>query len=172
MSFGLIKQLKKKKPSLFFQKKRCKMKSDRKPETITSTLSFPNGGLQCNQHHPHNLDLKLASHRPGPPPPFSFRDCPSEGSSEESSQSDEPSFCGIASCSRLCDPLPAPKSHSKKRNRLKKRGTVLEQLLQPVKCNGPAVASKFTLHSLITGSKELGTNKPGVPLLPRKNSFD
>ncbi|XP_047674793.1 SUN domain-containing ossification factor-like isoform X2 [Tachysurus fulvidraco] len=153
------------------KKKRCKMKSGRKPETITPTLSVPNGGLQCNQHCPHSQDLKLASYIPGPPP-FSFRDSPSEGSSEDSSQSDEPSFCGITSCSHLCDPLPAPKSRSKKRNRLKKKSTVLEQLLQPVECNGPPVASKFTLHGLITGSTELNMNRPGVPLLPRKNSFD
>ncbi|KAK3567622.1 hypothetical protein QTP86_020280 [Hemibagrus guttatus] len=149
------------------RKKRCKMKIGRKPETITPTLSVPNGGLQCNQHRPHNQDLKLAPHSTVNPP-FSFRDSPSEGSSEDSSQSDEPSFCGIASCSRLCDPLPAPKSRSKKRNRLKKRSTVLEQLLQPVECNGPPIASKFTLRGLITGSTELSMNRPGVPLLPRK----
>ncbi|MCJ8731211.1 hypothetical protein PDJAM_G00196750 [Pangasius djambal] len=157
------------------KKKRCKIKSGKKPQTITptllSTLSFPNGGLQYNHHRPHNLDLKLPPQSPGPPP-FSFRDSSSEGSSEDSSQSDEPSFCGIASCSRLCDPLPAPKSRSKKRSRLKKRSTVLEQLLQPVECNGPPVAPKFTLHGLITGSTELSTNRPGVPLLPRKNTFD
>ncbi|GAA6094500.1 SUN domain-containing ossification factor-like isoform X1 [Tachysurus ichikawai] len=153
------------------KKKRCKMKSGRKPETITPTLSVPNGGLQCNQHCPHSQDVKLASCIPGPPP-FSFRETPSEGSSEDSSQSDEPSFCGITSCSHLCDPLPTPKSCSKKRNRLKKKNTVLEQLLQPVECYGPPVASKFTLHGLITGSTELNMNRSGVPLLPRKNSFD
>ncbi|XP_060770525.1 SUN domain-containing ossification factor-like isoform X2 [Neoarius graeffei] len=157
------------------KKKRCKMKSGRKPETITptllSTLSAPNGGLQYNNHCPHNMDLKLPPCSPGPPP-FSFRNSQSEGSSGDSSQSDEPSFCGIASCSRICDPLPAPKSHSKKRNRLKKSSTVLKQLLQPVECNGPPIASKFTLHGLITGSTELSTNSLGVPLLRRKNSFD
>lgn len=150
------------------------MKSGRKPETITptllSTLSVPNGGLQCT-HHPQRLDLKpppcSSSH-----PSFTFRDSTSEGSSEDSSQSDEASFCGITSCTRLCDPLPAPKGHSKKRNRLKKRSTVLKQLLQPVACNGPPVVPKFTLHGLITGSTELSTNRPEVPLLPRKNSFD
>lgn len=160
---------------LSFQKKRCKMKSGRKPETITptllSTLSVPNGGLRCNDHRPHNLDLKLPP-RSLVPPPFSFRDSSSEGSSEDSSQSDEPSFCGIASCSRLCDPLPAAKSCSKKRNRLKKRSTVLKQLLQPVQCNGPPVAAKFSLRGLITGSTELNTNRPGVPLLPKKNSYN
>lgn len=151
------------------------MKSGRKPETITptllSTLSVPNGGLRCNDHRPHNLDLKLPP-RSLVPPPFPFRDSSSEGSSEDSSQSDEPSFCGIASCSRLCDPLPAAKSCSKKRNRLKKRSTVLKQLLQPVQCNGPPVATKFSLRGLITGSTELNTNRPGVPLLPKKNSYN
>lgn len=158
-----------------FQKKRCKMKSSRKPETITPTLlstrSIPNGGLQCNHQHPHNLNLKLPPCSPSPPS-FSFRDSPSEGSSEDSSQSDEASFCGFTSCARLCDPLPAPKSHSKKKNRLKKRSTILKQLLKTVECNGPPVAPKFTLHGLITGSSEQRTNRPGDPLLPGKNSFD
>ncbi|XP_046707802.1 SUN domain-containing ossification factor-like isoform X1 [Silurus meridionalis] len=156
------------------KKKRCKMKSSTKPETITptllSTLSVPNGGLQCKNHSPHNLDLKMPPHSTVPPP-FSFRDSPSEGSSEDSSQSDEPSLCGIPSCNRLCDPLSAPKNRSKKRNRFKK-SSVLKQLLQPVECNGPPVASKFTLHGFITGSTELRANRPGAPLLPREPSFD
>ncbi|TTG32361.1 SUN domain-containing ossification factor [Bagarius yarrelli] len=157
------------------KKKRCKIKTVKNPQTITPTLisalSVPNGGLQGNKRRPHNLDLKLAPHSPGPPP-SSFRNSQSEGSSRDSSQSDEPSFCGIAPCSRLCDPLPDSKSRLKKRSRLKKTGTLLEQLLQPVECNGPPVASKFTLHGLITGSTELSTNNPRVPLLPRENSFD
>ncbi|KAM9501407.1 LOW QUALITY PROTEIN: uncharacterized protein Hap1MRO34_010754 [Clarias gariepinus] len=155
------------------KKKRCKMKSIKKPETVppASLSSKANGGLQGNHHCPHNLDLKLPPRSPGPPP-FSFGDSPAEESSDDSSQSDEPSFCGITSCSRLCDPLPTANSRSRKKNRLKKRNTVLEQLLQPVKCNGPPVAPKFTLHGLITGSTELNSNRPGVPLLPRKNSLD
>uniref|UniRef100_A0A3P9KND5 SUN domain-containing ossification factor n=1 Tax=Oryzias latipes TaxID=8090 RepID=A0A3P9KND5_ORYLA len=45
-----------------------------------------------------------------------FRDSPSEGSSEGSSQSDEPSFCGItAACPRVCDSLPPPKTRAEKR---------------------------------------------------------
>uniref|UniRef100_A0A8C6LWU6 SUN domain-containing ossification factor n=1 Tax=Nothobranchius furzeri TaxID=105023 RepID=A0A8C6LWU6_NOTFU len=45
-----------------------------------------------------------------------FRDSPSEGSSEASSHSDDPSFCGITSaCPRLCDGLPPPKSRAEKR---------------------------------------------------------
>lgn len=150
------------------------MKTGRKPETITPTslsTSVPNGGLQCSHQHPQNRGLKLPPCNPDPTS-VSFRDSLSAGSSEESSQSDEASFCGITSCTRLCDPLPAPKGRSKKRNRLKKRSTVLKQLLQPVECNGPPVAPKFTLHDLFTGSAELRTNKPGVPLLLRKNSFD
>lgn len=154
---------------LSFQKKRCKMKSGRKTETITPaslSTSVLNGGLQCSHQQPQNLDLTLPPCSLSPTS-FSFRD--SAGSSEESSQSDEASFCGITSCTRLCDPLPVPKGRSKKR---KKRSTVLKQLLQPVECNGPPVAPKFTLHNLITGSAELSTNKSRVPLLPRKNSFD
>ncbi|XP_013869271.1 SUN domain-containing ossification factor [Austrofundulus limnaeus] len=45
-----------------------------------------------------------------------FRDSPSEGSSEASSHSDEPSFCGItAPCSRVCHGLSPPKSRAEKR---------------------------------------------------------
>lgn len=45
-----------------------------------------------------------------------FRDSPSEGSSEGSSQSDEPSFCGIAAaCPRVCDGLPPSKTRAEKR---------------------------------------------------------
>lgn len=150
------------------------MKSGRKPETITPTLlsapSVPNG-VQCNHHRPYNLDIKQSSCGPSPPY-FPFRDSTSEGSSEDSTQSDEASFCGITSCSHLCDPLSAPKSGSKKRNRLKKKSTVLKQLLQPVECNGPPVAPKFTLRGLIAGTTELNVERPGVPLLPRDNSFD
>uniref|UniRef100_A0A087XZX1 SUN domain-containing protein n=1 Tax=Poecilia formosa TaxID=48698 RepID=A0A087XZX1_POEFO len=45
-----------------------------------------------------------------------FRDSPSEGSSEGSSQSDDPSFCGLTSaCSRICDGLPPVKTRAEKR---------------------------------------------------------
>lgn len=45
-----------------------------------------------------------------------FRDSPSEGSSEGSSHSDDPSFCGIAtSCTRICDGVPPSKTRSEKR---------------------------------------------------------
>lgn len=48
--------------------------------------------------------------------PTLFRDSPSEGSSEASSHSDDPSFCGITTaCSRICDGLPPPKTRSEKR---------------------------------------------------------
>ncbi|XP_056277079.1 SUN domain-containing ossification factor-like isoform X2 [Pseudoliparis swirei] len=45
-----------------------------------------------------------------------FRDSPSEGSSEGSSHSDDPSFCGITTaCTRICDGLPPPKTRAEKR---------------------------------------------------------
>ncbi|XP_061550100.1 SUN domain-containing ossification factor-like isoform X1 [Phycodurus eques] len=45
-----------------------------------------------------------------------FRDSPSEGSSETSSHSDDPSFCGITTaCSRICDDLSLPKTRAEKR---------------------------------------------------------
>ncbi|XP_017275832.1 SUN domain-containing ossification factor isoform X2 [Kryptolebias marmoratus] len=51
-----------------------------------------------------------------------FRDSPSEGSSEGSSHSDDPSFCGItAACSRICDDLPPPKTRAEKRASRRRR---------------------------------------------------
>ncbi|TNN81483.1 SUN domain-containing ossification factor [Liparis tanakae] len=45
-----------------------------------------------------------------------FRDSPSDGSSEGSSHSDDPSFCGITTaCNRICDGLPPPKTRAEKR---------------------------------------------------------
>ncbi|KAM9789347.1 SUN domain-containing ossification factor [Neosynchiropus ocellatus] len=45
-----------------------------------------------------------------------FRDSPSEPSSETSSHSDDPSFCGFrTACPRICDGLPPPKTRAEKR---------------------------------------------------------
>ncbi|KAM4728219.1 SUN domain-containing ossification factor isoform 2-T2 [Anableps anableps] len=65
-----------------------------------------------------------------------FRDSPSEGSSEGSSHSDEPSFCGITTaCSRLCDGLPPVKTRAEKRalrrRRLKPTCAVVDLLHAP-----------------------------------------
>ncbi|MED6277176.1 hypothetical protein CHARACLAT_010688 [Characodon lateralis] len=68
--------------------------------------------------------------------PPAFRDSPSEGSSEGSSHSDDPSFCGItAACSRVCDGLPPVKTRGEKRalrrQRLKPSCAVVDLLHAP-----------------------------------------
>ncbi|MEQ2290617.1 hypothetical protein AMECASPLE_005014 [Ameca splendens] len=68
--------------------------------------------------------------------PPAFRDSPSEGSSEGSSHSDDPSFCGItAACSRVCDGLPPAKTRAEKRalrrQRLKPSCAVVDLLHAP-----------------------------------------
>ncbi|KAI4886342.1 hypothetical protein NFI96_010916 [Prochilodus magdalenae] len=145
------------------KKKRCKMKSTAKPETITPTVlsSVPNRRLQYNSL-PHQ---DLSSYGPGPSP-FTFRDPPSEGSSEASSQSDEPSFCGISTCSRLCEGIPPPKSRSEKRalrrQRSKTSCTVVQQLLQPAQSSGPPVRPGPTMQGFIKTTTELSAGRVEV----------
>ncbi|XP_066537650.1 SUN domain-containing ossification factor-like isoform X2 [Hoplias malabaricus] len=140
------------------KKKHCKMKATAKPETITPTVlsvtSVPNGNPQYNKPPPQDCHIKPPSLGTSLSP-FTFRDPPSEGSSEASSQSDEPSFCGISTCSRLCDNLPPPKCQSEKRAFKRRRSkpsctAVVKQLLQPQTSSpGP------TMQNLIKTTKEL-----------------
>lgn len=149
------------------QKKRCKMKSNIKPETLTPDIlpvsSIPNGRPQGNSLPFRCLDSKLPSVGPGPS--LFFRDPPSEGSSEASSHSDEPSFCGISTCNRLCEGLPPPKSRSEKRAFKRRRSrpncTVVQQLLQPVESSGPPVRPG-PMQGLIKTTTELGAGRVGV----------
>lgn len=111
------------------------MKSLDKVDTVTasflSTAELCNGGAKCNGapavRHP-----ALLTHTLMPP---AFRDSASEGSSEGSSHSDEPSFCGITTaCTRMCDGLPPPKTRADKRASRRRRpkhgGYVVAELLQ------------------------------------------
>ncbi|KAL6491154.1 hypothetical protein MHYP_G00014990 [Metynnis hypsauchen] len=149
------------------KKKRCKMKSSIKPETITPAVlsSVPNGRLQSNSLPPQGLDFKLSSCGPDPSP-FTFRDPPSEGSSEASSQSDDPSFCGISTCGRLCEGLPPPKSRSEKRALKRRRSkpscTVVQQLLQPAQSRGPLVRPGPTVQGFIKTTTELSAGRVEV----------
>ncbi|XP_028329031.1 SUN domain-containing ossification factor isoform X2 [Gouania willdenowi] len=98
------------------KKKRRKMKSVVNTETLHPSLDsvgqLCNGAVVCNG----------ASVTTDPPPHTerllhpSFRDSPSEGSSEASSHSDDPSFCGITTaCSGFCDGLPVARIRAEKR---------------------------------------------------------
>uniref|UniRef100_A0A4W5KWD8 SUN domain-containing protein n=1 Tax=Hucho hucho TaxID=62062 RepID=A0A4W5KWD8_9TELE len=93
-----------------------------------------------------------------------FREPPSEGSSEGSSQSDEPSFCGLAaaSCMRLCDGLPPPRSRAEKRAFKPEHVDVMQA---PRRDGSEATPTILTLQDLIGGEKELAAGRLGVMVL-------
>lgn len=98
------------------KRRRRKMKANEKVETLKPSFhgaaELCNGAALCN-------GVPVTTN----PAPFAkrllqplLRDSPSEGSSEGSSHSDDPSFCGIATaCNRICDGLPRPKTRAEKR---------------------------------------------------------
>lgn len=96
-----------------------------------------------------------------------FRDSPSEGSSEGSSQSDDPSFCGIRSaCSRICDGLPPVKTQAEKRalrrRRLKPACAVVDLLHAPRRDdNEPAPVS---LQDIVVNKKTEHNSGPLVAI--------
>ncbi|KAL7386914.1 hypothetical protein ABVT39_015507 [Epinephelus coioides] len=118
------------------KRRRRKMKPMEKVETLKPSFhaapELCNGAVVCNgapiTTNPTPLTKRLL-------PPL-FRDSPSEVSSEGSSHSDDPSFCGITTaCSRICDGLPPPKTRAEKRalrrRRPKPSCTVVDFLQAP-----------------------------------------
>uniref|UniRef100_A0A1A7XLT5 SUN domain-containing ossification factor n=5 Tax=Iconisemion striatum TaxID=60296 RepID=A0A1A7XLT5_9TELE len=98
------------------KRRRRKVKSLDNVETLRPSFEaargLSNGAVGCN-YAPVTTNAAPLSKRLLQP---AFRDSPSDGSSEASSHSDDPSFCGIASaCPRLCDGLPPPKTRAEKR---------------------------------------------------------
>uniref|UniRef100_A0A8C2XD74 SUN domain-containing ossification factor n=1 Tax=Cyclopterus lumpus TaxID=8103 RepID=A0A8C2XD74_CYCLU len=96
------------------ERRRRKMKPMEKVEKLSfqAAPGLCNGVVLCNgvpvTANPTPLAKRLLQ-------PL-FRDSPSEGSSEGSSHSDDPSFCGITTaCTRICDGLPPPKTRAEKR---------------------------------------------------------
>ncbi|KAM6989278.1 SUN domain-containing ossification factor [Tautogolabrus adspersus] len=98
------------------KRRRRRLKSIEKVETLKPSLhaatELCNGAVLHNSlpvtTNPPSLTKRLLQ-------PL-FRDSPSEGSSEGSSHSDDPSFCGITTaCPRICDGLPPPKTRAEKR---------------------------------------------------------
>ncbi|KAK7945035.1 hypothetical protein WMY93_000763 [Mugilogobius chulae] len=105
------------------KRRRRKVKSLEKVETLKPSLQTTepiqnkatdkicNGGSLLTEPNPLSQRLLEPS----------FRDSPSEGSSEGSSHSDDPSFCGITvACNRICDGLP-PKTRAERRALRQKR---------------------------------------------------
>lgn len=140
------------------------MKSLDKVETVTasflSAAELCNGGAKCNGvsavRHP-----ALLTHTLMPP---AFRDSPSEGSSEGSSHSDEPSFCGITTaCTRMCDGLPPPKTRADKRASRRRRpkpgGCVVAELLQ--RDGSEAAPPISTIQDLMKARTEPGAGPFG-----------
>uniref|UniRef100_A0A3B3ZZN7 SUN domain-containing protein n=1 Tax=Periophthalmus magnuspinnatus TaxID=409849 RepID=A0A3B3ZZN7_9GOBI len=138
---------------LLFQRRRRKVKSLEKVETLKPSLHAAepvqikgldktcNGGTLLVEPNP------LAETILQPP----FRDAVSEGSSEGSSHSDDPSFCGITSaCNRICDGLPA-KSRAERRALRRRRPThsgVVDYLKAPSRHKRNSLPI-YTIHDIM-----------------------
>ncbi|XP_034038662.1 SUN domain-containing ossification factor-like isoform X2 [Thalassophryne amazonica] len=105
------------------KRRRRKLKPTQPVETLKPFLGaaseLSNGTVRCNGalpviKNPTSLPQRLLQP--------AMRASPSDGSSEGSSQSDDPSFCGIAAaCTRICDGLPPPESRAEKRAMRRRR---------------------------------------------------
>ncbi|XP_077413868.1 SUN domain-containing ossification factor-like isoform X2 [Vanacampus margaritifer] len=97
------------------KKRRRKMKPIEQVQTLTSFHAAPracNGAAVWNSVPVTTKPAALTRRLLLP----AFRDSPSEGSSEASSHSDDPSFCGVTSaCSRICQGLSPSKTRAEKR---------------------------------------------------------
>lgn len=118
------------------QKRRRKIKALDNVELLVppfhTAAGLCNGSAVCNGA-PVTTDPSALAKRFLQP---TFRDSPSEGSSEGSSHSDDPSFCGITTaCSRICDGLPPPKTRAERRalrrRRPKSSCTVVDYVQAP-----------------------------------------
>ncbi|KAM4605479.1 SUN domain-containing ossification factor [Polymixia lowei] len=144
------------------KKRRSKMKAIEEVETLKpsscSAAELANGAVACNGLP---LAAPLAANRQSPMRRLlhpAFRDSPSEGSSEGSSHSDDPSFCGIATaCTRICEGLPAPRTRAEKRalrRRRPKPGCAVVDLLQaPQRDRGGSLPGS-SLQDLMSRRKE------------------
>lgn len=141
------------------QKKRCKMKGE-KVETLKPSVPPPavaNGGPKCNGVPPHAVFLSS-----GETGMSSSKDPTSEGSSEGSSQSDESYFCGISTCTRLCNGLPPPKTKTEKRAFKRRRSKMLEQGKFMGDVPPVQTSTMPTLEDLMKGNKEMSMGNFGV----------
>ncbi|KAG7487717.1 hypothetical protein MATL_G00026530 [Megalops atlanticus] len=142
------------------QKKRCKMKGER-VETLKPSVPAPvvaNGGLKCNGVCPPHGTL-LPS---GEVCMSSSKDPPSEGSSEGSSHSDESYFCGISSCTRLCNGQPPPKTKTEKRAFKRRRSKMVEQGKYMDEVLQVQTTALSTLEDIMKGNKEISVGTFGV----------
>lgn len=147
------------------QRRRRKMKPFEKVETLKPSFhaapELYNGGVVCN-------GVPVITN----PSPFTkrllqpmFRDSPSEGSSEGSSHSDDPSFCGITTaCSRICDGLPPPKTRAEKRasRRRRPKPSCAVGLLQGQRTDKSEQLPISTIHDIMNRKTEQSSGTFGV----------
>ncbi|RXN17919.1 SUN domain-containing ossification factor-like isoform X1 [Labeo rohita] len=119
----------------------CVKKHKVKLSTDPETLSAPSLADGIPQITVGPLGLET-----GPRP--DGRDVMSDGSSEGSSQADETPFCGIATCSRLCEALPAPKGWTRSRSQHQRGSRRSQHHRQPPQCSGPPPGSGPALDRL------------------------
>lgn len=148
------------------QRRRSKIKHSEKIETLKPSLhtasDLANGAILCNGV-PLITNPAFSSRRLLQP---TFRDSPSEGSSEGSSHSDDPSFCGIATaCTRFCDGLPPPKTRAEKRalrRRRPKPSYVVVESLQAPQTDKTESLPVPSLQDLMSRQKEQSSRTIGV----------
>ncbi|XP_062260315.1 SUN domain-containing ossification factor-like isoform X1 [Platichthys flesus] len=148
------------------KRRRRKMKPVEEVETLKPSIhaasELSNGAVLCN-------GVPITTN----PTPFSkrflqplFRDSLSEGSSEGSSHSDDPSFCGITTaCSRICDGLPQPKTRAEKRalrRRRPKPGCTVVELLQVPQRDRREQLPISTIEDLMNRKTEQSSGTFGV----------
>ncbi|XP_070830668.1 SUN domain-containing ossification factor-like [Chaetodon trifascialis] len=148
------------------KKRRRKMKPMEKVETLKPSFhaapELSNGGVVCNgapvTTNPTPITKRLLQ-------PI-FRDSPSEGSSEGSSHSDDPSFCGITTaCSRICDGHPPPKTRAEKRalrRRRPKSSCAVVDLLQAPRRDKSEPLPISTIHDIMNRKTEQSSGTFGV----------
>ncbi|XP_041133278.1 SUN domain-containing ossification factor-like isoform X2 [Polyodon spathula] len=139
------------------KKKRCKLKV----ETLKLSVSMPpvaNGGVKSNgplQRHSAFLPS-------GEVCTSSYKGPPSEGSSEGSSHSDESYFCGVSSCTHLCNGQPPSKTKTEKRAFKRRRskidpGKYMAGLIQTETGSVPS------MQDFMKGNKEMSMGTFGLP---------
>lgn len=121
-----------------------------------------NGGVICNGV-PVAINSAPQTKRLLPP---IFRDSPSEGSSEGSSHSDDPSFCGIATaCTRICDGVPPARTRAERRasrRRHPKPTYGVVDLLQAPKRDKSEPLPISTIHDIMNRTTEQSSGTFGV----------
>ncbi|XP_041125920.1 SUN domain-containing ossification factor-like isoform X3 [Polyodon spathula] len=142
------------------KKKRCKLKVE-KVETLKPSVPTPpvaNGGVKSNgplQRHSAFLPS-------GEVCTSSYKGPPSEGSSEGSSHSEESYFCGISSCTHLCNGQPPPKTKTEKRA-FKRRRSKMDPRKYMAGLIQTETGSMPSMQDFMKGNKEMSMGTFGLP---------